>query len=131
MRRVLKLTFLALLVALVSLAGYAVGGRFFSLRRTSEEIRQALLVETPIGSSFEEALQRLRERGYSPAPSNNGFYRQEAGQLPTTVGVSSIRVTLGDYWWIPFLNTTVTGFWGFDSNGRLIDVWVWNTTDSP
>jgi len=40
----------------------------------------------------------------------------------------SIRAEVGSYWGVPF-QTYVTIFWGFDSDGKLIDIWVWKTRD--
>ena len=51
---------------------------------------------------------------------------------PKIVGSSSLEMHLGEYRELPIpLSTDVTAFWGFDGNGRLIDVWVWKTTDGP
>lgn len=81
------------------------------------------------------AVLALETRGYKPVPSKGkGFWRQESYEPMTVVGVSSIRVNLGDYrsaltFFFLFI-TNVTAFWGFDAEGKLIDIWVWKTTDA-
>ena len=100
-----------------------------SLMRSEVGIRNSLLKQTPLGSSFDQVRSFAERQGWRPHGEWNGFQRQEAGKLPETVGVTSIEAEVGRYW-LPFC-TTVTAFWGFDSEGRLIDVWVWKTTDSP
>jgi len=117
------------LLAVVGLVVCAATGPSLPLRRSSQAIEQSFLAETPIGSPFSEVIRKLSDRGYKPVPSELGFYRQELGESPRTVGVSSIKVQLGDYWVVPFVTTSVDAFWGFDSDGRLIEVWVWKTTD--
>jgi hypothetical protein len=59
--------------------------------------------------------------------TSSGFFHQ--GVEPNKIiGNKSIRVSLGDYQNMPF-TTNVTVFWGFDNEGKLIDVWVWKTQD--
>jgi hypothetical protein len=41
---------------------------------------------------------------------------------------SQTQIDIRDYQVIFF--TDVTVFWGFDARGKLIDLWVWKTTDS-
>lgn len=56
-----------------------------------------------------------------------GFYHQGINE-PTVIGKKSIRASLGDYQDIPF-KANVTVFWGFDDEGKLLDIWVWKTWD--
>lgn len=102
-----------------------------SLRESSVAIRRTLLFQTPIGSSQEEVLTVLNEHQYKASQSNSGFLRQERHEPTAVIGVSSIRAELGDYWVPPFLTTSVTAFWGFDADKKLLDIWVWKTTDAP
>ena len=84
---------------------------------------------TPIGSSFDEVNSEVgsREWDLSYASRSVGFsdQRTRSGKV---VGHMSIRASLGNYQGIPFV-TNVTVFWGFDSAGSLIDIWVWKTKD--
>lgn len=103
-----------------------------SPRTDAETIRRNFLAQTPVGTSFEDVMGKLSARGYRAIPSlTAGFLRQEKGQLAVTVGVSSIRADIGDYWTFPFLTTSVSAFWGFDAEGKLMDIWIWKTTDAP
>jgi hypothetical protein len=100
--------------------------------RSESSIRASLLKETPLGSSSSDVRAFVANQGWldrSYAGTNFGFYKQESGEPAHEVGVSSICGQLGHYW-LPF-RTDVTAFWGFDTNGHLIDVWVWKTTDAP
>lgn len=102
----------------------------WSLRRSSVEIAQGLKELTPLGTSYERAAAVL-ERRYSKTKKNEktGFLLQEMTHQET-VGVKSIEVHLGQYFQLPLGRTSVDAFWGFDTNGKLIKVWVWKITDS-
>ena len=49
---------------------------------------------------------------------------------PGRIGTQHLRASLGDYQGIPF-EVNVTAFWGFDADGKLIDIWVWKTFEGP
>jgi hypothetical protein len=100
------------------------------LRRDEATIGASLLPQTPLGSSTSEvrgilAARCWLDRSYS---GTTGYYYQPSGQPARTIGVTSLRGHLGQYGF-PF-RTAVTVFWGFDRNDRLIDIWVWKTTDA-
>lgn len=100
------------------------------LRRDELSIETGLAHITPLGISFEEAAAKTQEH-YSRIEknTNSGFLRQDSsGQR--TIGVKSFRVHLGDYHHFPIGTTSVDAFWGFDDRGRLMEIWVWKTTDS-
>jgi hypothetical protein len=101
-----------------------------SLCRPESSIRASLLRGTPLGSTSQEVRAFVQSRGWLDRNyiGDSGFLKQEAGVPAVEVGVTSIRGELGRYWSVPF-QTSVTAFWGFDANGRLIDIWVWKTTD--
>lgn len=123
-----RLLFMSLATVLLSVGCF--GSEVGTLRADPTKIRSRLLQSTPIGTSFEEVeAWVLRTQKLKPTVSMTaGFFKQEATG-DSTVGVQSIRVTLGDYLSFPFLRTTVVAFWGFDAHGRLIDVWIWKTRD--
>ena len=102
----------------------------FSLRGPESCIRASLLRSTPLGSTSQEVRTFVEGRGWLDRnyTGNGGFLKQEAGVPAVGVGVTSIRGELGHYRSGPF-QTYVTAFWGFDTNGHLIEVWVWKTTD--
>ena len=103
----------------------------YPLRKESNKLQASMLAETPVGMKFNEVIKILGPMNYNLKVSKNaGFLKQEKGQSQT-VGVSSIRAHLGDYWTFPFFRISVTVFWGFDKDDKLIEIWVWKTTDGP
>jgi len=101
------------------------------LRHSENNIRESLLKVAPIGSDFDVVVAKLADKGYTHPQliKDSGFIRQELGR-DQTVGVSSIHVHLGDYRELPIpLLTDVDAFWGFDGAGKLVDIWIWKTTD--
>ena len=93
-----------------------------------EKIRQNVLKLTPRGLSMPEVEARLRKREIQYDKSlKHGFVRQSDGQV---IGVKSIQARLGDYWSGSGSAMIVTGFWGFDSDDKLVDVWVWKVAES-
>lgn len=101
-----------------------------SLLRTEASIRASLLEQMPLGSKAENVRTWVEQAGWLDHQYNgsSGYLRQESGRPGQIVGVTSICGHLGTYY-AP-LRVDVTVFWGFDVNGRLIDVWVWKTIDS-
>lgn len=99
------------------------------LRWSDERIEKYVLNKTPIYSSFDEVATIINKNGWkiSDLSESRGFYDQRSRPAKVT-GNMYIRASLGDYWSIPF-EANVTVYWGFDSEGRLIDIWVWKTWD--
>lgn len=99
------------------------------LRFPDALIAKYILQKTPIGTEFNKAIEmaELICQKVEIISPDFGFYHQ--GIYPNKIiGSMSIQCMLGQYLVFPF-RTTVTVFWGFDSNGALIDVWVWKTSD--
>lgn len=117
---------LALLISVATLVGCVSQAQLMS---SPNEIRQSLLSKTPLGINKKLAQERLLQEGVVIKLENHGFLRQEPGLPLITVGVYSIRASLGDYCLL--LCTNVTAFWGFDQDEKLIELWVWKTTDAP
>jgi hypothetical protein len=113
------------LAAAVLLAWYVP----LNLLRSPSGIRATLLAVTPIGSNAALVQSVLSQQGIQGRFQNTGFLKQESGETPKIIGVSSIRAELG-YYYLP-LRTDVTAFWGFDASGALTDIWVWKTIDAP
>jgi hypothetical protein len=99
-----------------------------SLRMPASVIEASLLKMAPLGSTSDEVQRRLATKGFHPTLTPTGFYKQKNPAKPEVVGASSIRIELGEYR-TPFV-TSVSAFWGFDKEGKLIDVWVWKTIDA-
>lgn len=130
MGRISKRVWVGIAVAVVFLAGLVYFWPGLPLRESREQIRQSFLKQTPIGSTTQEVVRQLRALGYEPQMTNKGYLRQAPDEPMSVIGTSSVRTELGGYCNL-LLFTSVTGFWAFDADGRLIDVWIWKVTDAP
>ncbi|MCX6953030.1 MAG: hypothetical protein NTV51_12825 [Verrucomicrobia bacterium] len=121
-----RLAILATVIAIALGVGCSVG-----LRRYPASIEASLAELTPLGSNPDTVLEAVKKKGWRTTGYNerSGFYKQQ-GAKHETVGVSHIQASLGDYYALPLGTTNATAFWGFDKDKRLIQVWVWKTTDS-
>ena len=110
------ITFIALLVGIPLIMKAA-----NPLHRDSESLRNNILKLTPIGSSMEDVIAVIEsnEKWGNPYIDYDHGY-PEYGE--TRIGVQSIRVSLGEYY-DPFI-VFVTAFWGFDNDGKLVDIHV-------
>ena len=91
-------------------------------------MRQNLLKLTPIGSTIFDVEAKLRKKHFDIKLNvNHGFIRR-TDRKP--IGEMSIEAHLVSYRSGFLSSTTVTGFWGFDGESRLVDVWVWKDVDS-
>jgi hypothetical protein len=108
--------------AVAFLGSLALVESFNWLRWSESRIQNMLLAETPVASSKSEVARFIRGRNWSSERS----HREEFG-IPKgggkLVGSSSIKVYLGSYQDIPF-RAHVVAYWGFDEDGRLIEIWV-------
>ncbi len=104
------------------------------LRWPEKSVERYVLNKTPINSSFDEVNIVIENQKWrtSDLSRTHGFYDQRFRPAKTT-GDMYIRASLGDYRGISFLflfETNVTVYWGFNKEGKLIDIWVWKTTDA-
>jgi len=94
------------------------------LRQPVEQIRADLLEITPLGTSIEEVrsvIQNNDEWRWSGHIATVGFPTGQRSDDPR-VGVKSTRANLGGFsniFW-----TSVVAWWGFDEEGKLIDIHV-------
>lgn len=100
----------------------------YSLSKDEDWIRQALLEETPLGIDAETVRSRLQQSSqWGDAEVgglwDRGAYRYGPDGRRTLVGASHMKVYLGMYCGV-FLDTYVSAYYAFDSEGRLEDVWV-------
>ncbi|MFE8647291.1 hypothetical protein ACFX58_19615 [Sphingomonas sp. NCPPB 2930] len=94
-----------------------------------DQVRKRLLLKTPIGSSFDHVLNFCIHKNIKCKHSyNSGYLNQKTN---STVGVMSIWGIVEEYKNTPFTVKSTSAYWGFDASGRLIDIWVWQTTDAP
>jgi hypothetical protein len=118
----------------VTLGFTLVGCTSPGLLRSHQGIEASLLKLTPLGSSPEAVLEVAKSKGWKDVhiDSKRGFTKHEGARIRDypTIGVSSVEASLGDYWNFPIGSTNATAFWGFDKDRRLIEIWVWKTTDS-
>jgi hypothetical protein len=116
-----------------------VGGAIFALqpkRWPSGRLHSWLLTQTPPGSDIPVVVHFLRRRGWldDTYESRSGFLKDPPGGPQRLVGVNSVRAVLGDYRGPDGLFLFVTSteaYFGFDQQGRLLEVWVRKTTDAP
>ena len=106
------------------------------LRQTEEEIRAYMLELTPVGMSMDEARivleQRFRVEAWDSWSMDylNGVWRSFDPRIhayrPPHIGVKSINLELGSYRrdFNLLSHTFVYAGWGFDENGKLVDVYV-------
>jgi len=93
------------------------------LRQPEARIEKDILALTPIGTSFDDVLSVIdnqKDWRIRYIDQDHGFSHPESGK---TVGKMSIRVFIGDY--TNIFMTSVTVFWGFDEDGKLIDIYIW------
>jgi hypothetical protein len=105
------------------------------LRHLPENTIESKLYKiTPLGTSYEVATNKLAKRFSAiQFDDQNGFEFQGWPEPPRLVGIKSIEVDFGDYSLIPLfpiVTTSVTAYWGFDHNGKLIEIWVWKCSNS-
>lgn len=106
--------FLVLITALLS--GCAT---LNSARRPEPDIREELLSETPLGSSYESVYQHIR-RTY---PDETPYVDEKT---------RSIRADVGGHWtWGILVGCVVSATWEFDENDRLRDIKVEKWYDGP
>jgi translation initiation factor 2 alpha subunit (eIF-2alpha) len=93
------------------------------------KVRNELLQKTPVGTSFNEVLAYCTNNSLKCRQSNTaGYLNQKTGE---TVGVKSIWAVLSEKKEAPLRISSVSAYWGFDKEGKLLDVWVWKTVDAP
>lgn len=101
------------------------------LMACSEEgrMRDALLQQTPIGSNFEEVRAYCARSNLKCAQSSTaGYLNQDTGKV---IGVRSIWAVVKERNDIPLMKISISVFWGFSQDGKLLDIWVWKTIDAP
>jgi len=107
------------------------------LSRSDEKIRASILKWTPPGCSTDQVRAFIKEKHWSvySESRDKGFVMRRPGQNEAhsvEVGSSFVAGELGTTHFVMFpFETTKYAYWGFDKNGRLVDVWVDEDTDAP
>jgi hypothetical protein len=99
----------------------AIGGVMVALdsnpmRRSADEIRKSVLQKTPLGVSHEAVTAVIAKEPWLP---HQGYI----GSKPPVEGVTHCAAQLGGYHGLLF-RCEVHGYWAFDAQDRLIDVYV-------
>lgn len=94
-----------------------------------DQIRKQILEEIPIGKKISDVNAFCVRKNLACSFSDTaGYWNQYTAK---TVGVKSIWAVLNEYRTTPLTTTTVTVYWGFDGEEKLVDVFVWRTIDAP
>ena len=100
-----------------------------SLRQDSEAIESDLRSLTPLGATEEQVLSQLRGKGLKPKPTWRGEIKPGDQYIESTVpGQSFFRVLVGEYRNI--FVTSVSAFYIFDQDQRLVEIGVRKETDA-
>jgi hypothetical protein len=92
-------------------------------------MRNQLLKQTPIGSTFDQVWDYCESKKLKCYQSGTaGYLNQDTGR---TVGVMSIWAVIKERKPTPITAESISAYWGFGSDKRLIDIWVWKTIDAP
>jgi len=104
------------------------------IRRPLGMARNYVLRLTPIGMDMEEVIEVLEghRNWHINSPNLERGFSDPFHASGNMVGVKSITAGIGSYWPAPIpvplygwlFRTEATIFWGFDENGKLIDVFV-------
>jgi hypothetical protein len=79
----------------------ACSGTGLSLYKDPDQIREALLAQTPVGTSSDNVAQVLLAHNYSMSRVKTGYVRRISESSFEEVGVASIRADLGKYYRAP------------------------------
>ena len=97
-------------------------------RRNPAVIKQTLLEEAPVGSSMAAVAAAARRRGWNPIEAQDRGAEAKPHQADRDrIGTKSILVNAGSY--AEVFTTYVEIHWGFDADGKLIDLVVYKDTD--
>jgi hypothetical protein len=104
------------------------------LHRSEASIRASLFKQTPLGSSKSAVIAKIgwhldRSLGPFAAQSQEAEAMGMIPSSPVTQNVkSALEMNLGGYV-IWFGTRYVYGVWGFDSEDRLVGIWVYKEND--
>jgi hypothetical protein len=98
------------------------------IRSSPEEIRKILLQNTPLGISMEQVVAYCQNKKIPYTISTKSGYLDQEHHI--VVGSQSVRGQFGEYKESIFVTASVSAFWGFNEQGKLIEIWVWKTFDS-
>ena len=102
------------------------------LHRSASSIRGALLKQTPVGTPYEvvEAFVKSKRWDWEPSSWSAQYRSLKLNGAEAAVGCSTNVVSkamgayLGDYGVLPFSQCQVSGFWLFDTNNELMNIYI-------
>jgi hypothetical protein len=102
-----------------------------SLPRMSEQgIRERILHNTPIGSTYAVVYSYATKEGWSVTEEAGGFETKRIAQFPAkVVGNRVIKAYLGGYQGVPW-RKDVNFYWAFDAQDKLIDAFAEKQADA-
>jgi hypothetical protein len=105
---------------------------FFSpLRWPTDSIKNWLLGKASLGSSVSEVKTIIAQQGWRSDLDWQGTNSLASPRdYPYVKGTHIINAYLGHYQGIPF-RADIDAFWGFDDQGKLIDLYVRKDYDAP
>ena len=103
------------------------------LRKSQAGIEKDILKITPIGMHIDDVVKVIESRekwkvhyiNYEMGYAHPYRLRTDDDYI---VGNKSIRASIGDYK-VVFVPANVTVLWGFDEDGKLIEIYVWKSFD--
>ena len=103
-----------------------------NLSRSERDLRREFLAVTPIGTSMEESITRIKKK---IKPKGGVFVREnnpclEREKSRHQKGSHSLKVNLGWYYW-GVTETTAIGEWCFNDRKNLIDIVVYKEFEDP
>ena len=115
------------------LAVFALGLALMSCslpRRSEHSIRQRILRETPLGSTYSAVLDYAKKQGWPVTEYSRGYEIQKFGKIPArVVGKRVIEGFLGEYRGLPWTKAVICS-WAFDEHNKLMDVFVEKQADA-
>ncbi len=128
-----KFPFTARRLTIIALFSFALGLALVSCslpRRSEQSIRQRILRDTPIASSYAAVLDFATKKGWPVNEESGGFETKRIAQFPArVVGNRAIKAYLGGYQGLPW-RKDVNFYWAFDEHDKLIDVFVEKQADA-
>jgi hypothetical protein len=117
--------FMLLLIGVIILASIIT--QFVNpLRRSGDRIRNDILKVTPVGMNMDEVRKVIAKENWrmTGGSSERGYTDHRHSPPRQPVGEKYICADIGQISYFIILSCTVRIYWGFDENGKLIDVYV-------
>jgi len=130
----LKLSYKHILLAFVMIGGILLAWLLISMTynpmlRPAPMVRNHILRHTPIGMCIEEVIEVIEnnERWGTPTINRSSGFIHPSGSLSERIGEQSIQTRPEAYNVILWHERRLRIFWGFDEDGKLIEVYVRST----